>query len=355
MYSKGKVLVAMSGGVDSSVAALLLRDMGYAVKGVFMALLPPRMDHTLSAEKDHVISVAKTLGIDLEILDLREAFKTEVEARYLSQLRAGLTPNPCVVCNKKIKWGYLLDHARDSGFDLLASGHYARLGIAPEGGISLLKGQDNTKDQSYMLSTLTQDQLRSILLPLGGLSKEKVRQIASENGLSDQVLGESQDLCFLEGLSQEEFFKKNIPEMLIPGDIKDLSGNILGRHKGLVLYTEGQRKGIGLAKAQPLYVYSKNNRKNELIVAYKDELKKTSLVAREVNWISGSAPDLNREYEVKIRYKARPIKGKIELKPDNEIVIKFEHSLVDITPGQRAVIYDGERCLGGGEISTALD
>ena len=350
-----KITVAMSGGVDSAVAAGLLIEAGHEVSGITMRLWrDPSSESEPEAYIENAVSLANTMGIKLEIWDVRDLFNKTVIQSYLKSLGSGLTPNPCVVCNQFIKWGSLLDHVLEKGAEYLASGHYAQLVWDVPEQIYQLKSGFEGKDQTYVLSVLTQAQLNHIMFPLGKMTKEAVRQKAKELGILQNVTEESQDLCFFGGCSQESFLLKYAPELLVPGKILDLAGNQLGEHKGLAFHTIGQRKGLGIAASKPLYVLGKDIQENNLIVGYEDALPMFALQAKDANWVGGYPPQPDRYYEVKIRYKARPVLGRINLVNELEFIVQFDVGLRDITPGQRVVIYDGLICLGGGEIVRAI-
>ncbi len=342
------VFVAMSGGVDSSAAALLLIQQGLAVRGVHMRLWA----HADSADEGlaRAQRAANALGIGLEVLDYRERFRSEVVADYLQQLGQGKTPNPCIRCNRLIKWGALLEDVLQMGANRLASGHYARLVRQQDGKVQLWKAKDLAKDQSYFLSSLGQAALARMLLPLGEVTKAEVRQMLAAAGLAQERSGESQDLCFLGRADQAQFFAEFAPQLLEPGPIEDREGKLLGRHRGLGLYTIGQRKDIRVAAEEPLYVLAKDLQANRLVVGRKRELGADRLLGTDVVWTSGEAPDLGREYQVKIRSGAKPAPASCQLLPNNDMIVRFENPLRDITAGQRLVIYDGDLCLGSAEI-----
>lgn len=350
-----KVAVAMSGGVDSSVAAGLLIKEGYDVYGISMRLwryCPQRMNAEDPLER--VQAVANKLGIRLEIIDYEDVFYERVVGSYLNDLKQGLTPNPCLVCNRSIKWGELLEHVQGEGADYLASGHYARLERDTDDQVRLYKGLDTQKDQSYVLSVLSQAQLKRAILPLGMLHKADVKQMAEDMALPMQNSLESQDLCFLNGENQRDFLRQFAPEMLQPGLILDQNGKELGEHEGLAFYTIGQRKGLRIAAPRPLYVLRKDLELNQLVVGYADELETQALLAVKANWITEQTPQSEKQYQVKIRYRAKPVGAKIKLVNNDRFIVQFEEGLRDITPGQRAVVYDGELCLGSGEIKSSL-
>jgi len=332
-----------------------LIEAGHEVSGITMRLWrDTTINSTSEGYLDNAIALANKLGIKLEIWDVRDLFNKTIVQRYIQDLGSGLTPNPCVICNQLIKWGALLEHVLISGAEYLASGHYAQLLWDETKKIHLLKSGYEGKDQTYVLSVLTQAQFKYLMFPLCDMTKVAVRQKAEELGISQKVTDESQDLCFFGGCSQEAFLQKNAPELLIPGKIVDLNGDQLGEHKGLVLYTIGQRKGLRIAAPKPLYVVGKNLGENSLIVGHEDALPMFALQAKDANWVNGCPPGSDRRYEVKIRYKAKSVLGQIKVLNNSEFIVQFDIGLRDITPGQRVVIYDGKLCLGGGEIVRAI-
>lgn len=355
-FEQASVFLGMSGGVDSSVAALLLTRAGYRVHGVHLRMWS---SHGQVAKAEQAIerfeAVCRLLGVSYEVLDYRVSFQSLVIEHYFAELRAGRTPNPCVRCNRLIKWGMLLDYARSKGADYLSSGHYAILKRDSAGVMRLYKAKDPGKDQSYFLSALSQETFRYMLFPLGDYLKGEVRDIAIGAGLPDFSEVESQDLCFLEAGGQEEFLKRYAPNMLLPGPIRNLAGDLLGKHIGLPLYTIGQRKGIQVAAGEPYYVVAKDVASNTLIVDISARLYRDTIYASDVNWVSGSAADLSKKYQVKIRSGARPVDCCCEITRKGDIIVKLDKPLRDITAGQRLVIYDGELCLGSAEIVRAAD
>ncbi|HVP21292.1 MAG TPA: tRNA 2-thiouridine(34) synthase MnmA [Anaerolineaceae bacterium] len=351
-----KVAVAMSGGVDSSVAAALLVAEGYPVIGIMLRLWsePGAENENRCCTPDAMAQarrVAAQLGIQFYAIDARQRFHDTVVQTFLSGYVQGLTPNPCVVCNRLIRWGLLLDTALAMGAEKMATGHYARLRTLEDGTVQLLKGIDPRKDQSYILSSLSQDQLNHALLPLGEYQKSQVRELARNFGLPVAERSESQDLCFLAGQDYRQFLGRHAPEALKPGPIVDRRGSILGEHRGLAFYTVGQRKGIGIAFPEPLYVLNKDMHTNTLVVGPVSELGQDTLQAHHVNWTSGSVPQGPFPADVKIRYKAELARATIFPLEGDQARLVFEHPMRDITPGQLVVFYNNEMVVGGGLIA----
>lgn len=357
--NRKRVVVAMSGGVDSSVAAALLVEQGYEVIGMMMRLWSEASTGQISPANrcctpDQMADarrVADHLGISFYVVDVRQQFRQAIVQFFLDEHEAGRTPNPCVECNRQIRFTYLLERALALGADYLATGHYARVDHSSDG-YRLRQGVDSHKDQSYVLYTLRQDQLARVLFPIGGLSKDEVRQIARERGLSVASKQESQDLCFLNDGDYRRFLRDNSTSSQRPGPILDQSGHELGRHEGLPFYTIGQRKGLGIAAAEPLFVLRKDAVQNALIVGPREALGVSKLTASGVNWINGTAPDTPIRAQVKIRYKATPIQATIMpvSGEGQKAEVLFDEQAYGVTPGQAAVFYDDDICLGGGLI-----
>jgi len=349
-----KVVVALSGGVDSSVAAALLVEQGYEVTGVSMKLWSaPGCEEEnrccTPQSRELAAQLAQQLGIPFHILDAQEAFRQAVVQRFLDGYSRGDTPNPCVYCNRYLKWDYLWQFAQSIGAEAIATGHYARLHCATDGTYELWKGVDPNKDQTYFLSLLTQQHLAHTLFPLGEYTKAEVRQIAHERQLPSADAPESQDLCFLGKRDYRDFLREYAPQAVQPGEIVDRQGKVLGSHNGLAFYTIGQRKGLPPA-AQALYVYQKDVEHNRVVVGTEAELGADSMQVREINWIAGNPPAERFEAEVKIRFKAMPAPAEVEVLPEGSAQVHFSKLLRDITPGQLAVVYQGEKVLGGGWI-----
>lgn len=350
------VVVAMSGGVDSSVAAVLLKEQGYQVTGMMLRLWsePGKEESNRCCTPDSMAQarrVAARLDIPFYVVDAKEIFRKTVVQSFLDGYAEGQTPNPCLVCNRHIRWEILLNHALAHGADFMATGHYVRLKVAEDGTRQLLRALDPAKDQSYVLSVLSQAQLQKALFPVGDYPKAEIRRIAEEHGLSVAKRPDSQDLCFLAGEDYRNFLQRNAPEILVPGEIVNRQGQALGQHTGLANYTIGQRKGLGLASAVPLYVLGKSAGDNRLIVGEQDELGSRELLAIDVNWQGGQVPSAPFRAEVKTRYTAQPALGLVTpVNNGSQAQVLFDDSQRDITPGQAAVFYDGDQVLGGGII-----
>ena len=357
MTSSPRVVVAMSGGVDSSVAAALLVRQGYDVIGMMMRLWSEDCGEgganrcCTPAQMADARRIADQLGIPFYVIDTQDVFHRTIVQFFVDRYAAGDTPNPCLECNRHIRFEWLLNHALALGAEYLATGHYARTDRPPDGRVRLLMGRDPAKDQSYVLSVLTQEKLRHAMFPVGDYAKPDVRRIADEIGLPVAQKHDSQDLCFLADGDYRRFLRERVPEAVQPGPIRLRDGRVLGEHTGLPNYTIGQRKGLGISYPEPLYVLETDAAHNALIVGPREELGRRGLVAGRVNWIAGTVPDGQFQAEVKIRYKAQLAPATVTPLPDDRVAITFDEPLLGISPGQGAVIYDGEECLGGGIIA----
>ncbi len=381
-----KVIVALSGGVDSSVATVLLKEQGYQTEGVFMRLGIAGDDKN----EKNARRVAKKLRIKFSVLDLGKEFKEKIINYFISEYQKGRTPNPCVECNREIKFGLLMDKVLKNKTSFIATGHYVRLQnvIAREvrpkqsrnyksqglvtglprfvplslhfarndsksgtAKFKLLKAKDKNKDQSYFLYTLNQKKLKQCLFPLGDYTKDEVRKIAGKYNFEINNKEESQEICFITSKYYSDFLKKHLK--LKSGDIIDTNGNILGNHKSLSLYTIGQRRDIGIGGTGPYYVVGMNRRKNQLIVSNNKNDKKLfsrELIVKKVNWISGNVPKLPLKIKAKIRYRMKECSAVVD-KAGNKYMVKFSKPQRAIMPGQSVVFYKGDEVLGGGIIT----
>jgi len=360
-----RICAAMSGGVDSSVAAALLRDRGFDVIGVTMNLfaLPGAVCASeelrsccgASARRD-AGAVAAALGIPFFVADFRRTFERAVIGDFVAEYRLGRTPNPCLRCNQFVKFGPLLRRASRLGATGIATGHYARVdrdGVT--GRWRLLKGVDSDKDQSYFLYPLTQAELARTLFPVGGLRKTEVRALAARFGLPVAQKPESQEICFIPDDDYGRFLRERIPEAFKPGLIVDGAGKAVGRHEGILNYTIGQRKGLGIAAPRPLYVTAIDVERNAIVVGTNESLFRKRLIVDGLHWVAVEGLAGPREAAVKIRY--RHAEAPAFLHPENggKILVEFKAPQRAVTPGQAAVFYDGDIVLGGGTIETACD
>lgn len=355
-----KVVVAMSGGVDSSVAAALLREQGHEVIGVTMNLysLPKevcRSENLKSccgwqAQAD-ANRVAIALGIPHYVVDFRREFERTVVEDFSREYGRGRTPNPCIRCNQFIKFDLLLERARNLEADYMATGHYAQVEFDPATDRYLLKkGKDRDKDQSYFLYTLTQAQLAMTLFPLGGLTKKDVRIIAARLALPVAQKEESQEICFVPDRNYAKFLRERIPQAFRPGPILDVQNRVVGRHEGIIHFTIGQRKGMGIAAPHPLYVLSIDAEKNTIVVGKNEDLYRSRLEASDVNLIAFETLDEPKDVLAKIRYKHAEANATISPLDSGSIRVDFEKPQRAITPGQAVVFYDGDTVGGGGII-----
>ena len=349
-----KVIVAMSGGVDSSVAAALLVREFEHVSGVMLKLWSDPSTENLCCGQDSISlakQVASQINIPFYTIDAIGPFRERVVEHFLLSYKQGNTPNPCIICNRQVRWDLLLKHADEIGARFIATGHYARLARDESGYIQLLKGVDNQKDQSYVLHCLTQGALSRTLLPLGNYKKSEIRDIAKKLTLPVSERPDSQDLCFVGNQGYRDFLIRHAPEVVNPGPIKSTAGEVIGEHRGLAFYTIGQRKGINIPAASPYYVLDKDADQNTLIVGTKADLGKNQARVDRVNWISGKSTNTPFRATIKIRYKAKEVWGWVKTLKEDQVEIIFDHPIRDITPGQSAVFYHEEVCLGGGIIT----
>jgi tRNA-specific 2-thiouridylase len=350
-----RVVVAMSGGVDSSVAAALLVEQGYQVIGMMLRLWSEsgREEDNRCCTPDAMAlarRIAAKLGIPFYAIDAQQVHYQAVVQDFIAGYQNGITPNPCLACNRQVRWGFLLERALALGATHMATGHYAHLRREESSHFQLLQSADPAKDQSYVLHVLNQPQLAHALFPLGTLTKSQVRQKAHALDLPVAQRADSQDLCFLSGGDYRDFLARNAPQVRQPGPIQTRAGVQVGSHDGLAFYTIGQRKGLGIASSKPMYVLAKDTRTNTLVVGEAEEMGSEQLVAAPMHWIDGAPPAEQFRAQVKIRYKAEPASATVSLRANNSAFIRFDRLLRDITPGQAAVIYQDEVCLGGGII-----
>jgi len=392
--SKGRVAIALSGGVDSSVAALLLKRAGHEVLGIYIHLSSsPRSEY----QAGHAEHVCHTLDIPFQIMDLRKEFECYVVDYFCQEYQYGRTPNPCIACNQHIKFGVLLNEVLSLDIDYLATGHYAQISQSPDlepkelgvgrvihlnstssmkrGGSEgnermslraegeaifsqdkprsyryhLLKGVDTNKDQSYFLYTLSQEKLSHILFPLGNYSKDEVQKIAKQEGLP-VASKSSQDICFVSEENYRAFLRERLCQ--IPGDIVDIRGRVLGRHQGIAFYTIGQRHGLGLAFGKPLYVLGIEPEHNCIILGEKNELDRQEVIAKNLSWVCGMAPFELISVNARIRYKSKEAPATLLVR-DDCVLVSFSQPQRAVTPGQAIVFYKGKEVLGGGTIHSS--
>ena len=354
--SHKRVVIAMSGGVDSSVSAALLKEQGYEVTGVSLQLYDPlpkepgcrvktccSLDDVLDAGR-----VAKKLGIPFEVIDMRAEFKEQVIDYFIAEYAAGRTPNPCIRCNELIKFDLLLKKANEMGAELLATGHYARISEDEKGKKRLMTGLDPAKDQSYFLFTLNQEQLQRVVFPVGMLEKTVVRKLAEQYELPVAQKHESQEICFIPDNDYVKFLESHGVDQK-PGEIVTGDGTVVGRHSGLHRYTVGQRKGLGIAWKRPLHVIAIDTEKNQVVAGEREELETSTLTAAGATWNMISTATEFRA-ACRIRYRHTPAPCRVILRADNRFEVHFDTPQTSVTPGQAAVLYDGEKVLGGGWI-----
>ncbi|MGH4051363.1 MAG: tRNA 2-thiouridine(34) synthase MnmA [Clostridium sp.] len=357
---KKKVVIGMSGGVDSSVAAYLLKEKGYEVIGIMMKLSPDNPDYeeneggccSISAAND-ARRVADVLDIPFYVMNFKDVFKTNVIDNFIDEYMDGRTPNPCIVCNKKIKFEEFLRKAKALGADYIATGHYAKI-EKEEDRYLLKKSEDDWKDQTYALYTLTQEQLSHTLMPCGDYSKPEIRNIAERIGLEVFKKRDSQEICFIPDNDHGAYIKKYSGREIKPGNFVDKEGKVMGRHKGIVYYTIGQRKGLGMAVGKPVYVNDINPQTNQVVVGDEEDIFKTGLIAKDLNFIIFDKLESNLRITAKIRYSARPQAATLIPIGIDRVKVVFDEKQRAITKGQSVVFYLDNLVVGGGIIEKIL-
>lgn len=354
-----KVLVGMSGGVDSAVAAALLQEQGYQVLGVTLNLWDGKKEAGCNIGKtccsledvEDARAVAYNLGIPFYVLNMKDLFRHKVVDYFMETYLEGKTPNPCVACNRFIKFDAMLEKAISLGCDSISTGHYARVEFNPETGRYLLrKSADPAKDQSYVLYMLEQHQLERLVLPLGGMSKSETREVAREKGLRVFEKPDSQDICFVEDGKYADFIAEHSNKEIKPGNFVDKDGKVLGNHKGIVHYTIGQRRGLGIVSEAPLYVVEKNIENNTVVLARREDTLVTTFFAGDMNYILLDQPTEPFQAEVKVRYSAKEAVATVYPLENKRARIEFATPQAFVAPGQIVVMYQGEYVLGGGVI-----
>lgn len=350
----------MSGGVDSSVAAYLLKEQGYDVIGITMQIWQEDKEYeereggccSLSAVDD-ARRVANKIGIPFYVLNFRDSFKRNVIDYFIDEYMEGKTPNPCVACNKYLKFDELLKKAQGIGADYIATGHYAKI-EEHNGRYLLVKSDDDKKDQTYALYNMTQEQLAHTLMPCGSYTKDRIREIAKEIGLDVHNKKDSEEICFIPDNNHGRYISEAMPRKVKEGNFIDKEGNILGKHKGIVYYTIGQRKGLGLAMGRPVFVTDINPLTNEVIIGPEKDIFKTDLVCKDVNFIAFDALDKPMELKAKIRYSAKPAEATISPLENGKVKVSFKEKQRAITKGQSVVFYLDDLIVGGGVIENLI-
>ena len=350
-----KVVIAMSGGVDSSLAAALLVEQGHEVIGMMLRLWAEEgcaSNRCCTPESvDDAKMVADQLGIPFYVIDYKERFKTQVVEPFIKTYEQNLTPNPCVLCNERVRFGGLLEEALDLGAEFIATGHYAKVTQDEAGNCRLFRGLDLSKDQSYVLYRLKQEQLARVMFPLGGLTKVEARKMAEERGISVADKPDSQDLCFTGDHDYRDFLVKHKAKGIKPGNMIDTSGKVIGKHKGLPFYTIGQRRGLGIGGPNgPYFVLSLDSNTNNLIIGQKDERGATLVHAHDLHFLSLPPKDTITEITAKIRYTSPQKEASLQLLPNNRALVTFKEEMIDVAPGQSIVFYLENEVIGGGFI-----
>nr|WP_263325622.1 tRNA 2-thiouridine(34) synthase MnmA [Neobacillus sp. Marseille-Q6967] len=349
-----RVVVGMSGGVDSSVAALLLKQQGYDVIGIFMKNWDDTDENgvcTATEDYNDVIRVCNQIGIPYYAVNFEKQYWDKVFTYFLDEYRAGRTPNPDVMCNKEIKFKAFLEHAMNLGADYLATGHYAQVEYR-DGEYKMLRGHDENKDQTYFLNQLSQEQLSRVMFPIGNLEKSKVREIAKEANLATATKKDSTGICFIGERNFKEFLGQYLPAQ--PGNMETLDGKVMGRHEGLMYHTIGQRHGLGIGgSGEPWFAIGKDLKRNVLFVGqgfHNEKLYSDSIVAVNTSWVSDREKPAEFECTAKFRYRQEDNKVTVKIMEDQKVQVLFHEPIRAVTPGQAVVFYNGDECLGGGTI-----
>ena len=354
-----KALIAMSGGVDSSVAALLMQERGYDCIGCTMKLYDNEdagidRSHTCCSLDDieDARSVARMLGIPYYVFNFKDEFRERVIDKFIRCYECGLTPNPCIDCNHYLKFDKLYQRSRELGCECMVTGHYARVERDGKKWV-LKKGFDAAKDQSYVLYHMNQELLAHLVLPLGDMKKSQIRELAEKHAFVNADKPDSQDICFVPDGDYARVIEMHTGRTYPSGDFVTRDGAVLGRHKGIIHYTIGQRRGLGIASARPLYVCAIDTERNEVVLGHEDDLLAAGAYAENMNWISGEIPAGEIRCRVKTRYRQKEQSARVRATDDGGIRIVFDEPQRALTPGQAAVLYDGDVVLGGGTITTA--
>ena len=354
---QARAMVAMSGGVDSAVTALLLQQQGYDCAGATLKLTPPAatlLQSTKSCcnpeEIEQAKQIASLLGISHTVIDASDAFCRHVVDYFVKTYLNGGTPNPCIVCNKTMKFGLLSQKSIELGYEKIATGHYAKVQKDPNGRCLLSSAKDSSKDQTYVLWSLSQEQLSHVLFPLGDLSKNEVREIALSHGFSNAQKQDSQDICFVPDGDYVAFIQRYTGKSYPTGSFLDLNGNILGTHQGMIRYTIGQRKGLGIAFGAPTYVVGKDAATNTVTLGSNEDLFSNTLTASQINLIATERLDAPIRVQAKVRYRATPAWATAEQTDNDQLTLHFDEPQRAISKGQSVVLYDGDIVVGGGII-----
>ena len=352
MADKERALIAMSGGVDSSIAAYLMQREGFDCRGAMMKLYKPDCPKAVfNTDAEDAKAVADRIGIPFDLLNFEEEFKDKIIEKFIRVYEEGGTPNPCVDCNRYIKFSKMLEFAAEKDCNYIVTGHYARIKKDPDSGRYILKkAVDLTKDQSYVLYNLTQEELAHIKLPLGEMTKDEARKLAEENGFVNAHKKDSQDICFVPDGDYVSFIESYKGKIYKEGNFIDKDGNILGRHKGAIHYTKGQRKGLGIAAGHPIYVSSKNMTDNTVTVGEEEDLFADSCIVEDLNWIAFDELKSELRCKVKLRYRQAEKDCTLLPQENGRVKVLLDEAQRAITAGQAAVFYDGENVIGGGTI-----